>query len=134
MKQKITSMVLVLVFMLSMCIPAYAASTSEEEIQPQPRTTLNITCSLSMYSGTQIKSTVTAISSKNENITIVMNLQRKEGSTWRTYRVYTKTGTGQYLILSKILEAPLGYDYRIKADVITSSISGTGYSKILYWY
>ena len=132
MKQKITSMVLVLLLMLSFCIPTYAASN--EEIQIQPRTTMNISCSLSMYSGSEIKSTVTAISSKNENITIMMYLQRKEGNDWYTYRVYSKSGTGQYLILSKILEAPLGYQYRIKANVYTNSISGTGYSKILYWY
>lgn len=133
MKKTIMAAILAVVMLLT-CTTALAA-TKEDEGLIQPQTTAAVGSSLSMYNGTQMQIYVTCNLNVKESVVITTSLEQWTGSTWKTYKSFVKTGYGTNVALSAKVSAPLGYKYRTKSNITTTSLSGiVSYSKELYWY
>lgn len=137
MKKRIFTLCLALMLVFSFSIPALAATSpgnGNDTPTIAPRAAMNVSCGLSIYSGSQVKGLVNVIGTKAGTITIMAYLQRWNGSGWVTYESWYKSGYGTTLSLSMLSSPPLGYQYRVMAVCSSASVSGTGYSQTLYWY
>lgn len=119
--KRLSALLLVVVSVLFMVIPANA--TEAEVIQPRYENIARIGAGCSI-DGNGIATCVGSVKTyKALNVKVVCSLQRLEGSTWRTIKSWTETGTMAVLI-SQNWAVMSGYEYRSYVVAYVYDVSG----------
>lgn len=128
----ISILLIIILFINSTIIPVSALDTFEEntsvvsEVMPRFTTIANLTTAFSI-NGVNSTSTATLISQISTNLKIVIELQKKKSGTYETIETWTKTGTGDTLVLEKTRLINVLSDYRIRVTYTAGSESTTVY-------
>ena len=114
-KSKVVCAFLALLFMCSTVTMAPATAKAEELPEIMPCYTTIDTYSRSIViSGITAHCSAMLTAETSTSLKIVMQLQKKSGSTYSTVKTWTKTGTGTSISDSQSKTISLLYDYRLR--------------------
>lgn len=127
--KKNIAILLAAVLMIVCAFPAFAADvdTPVDDEPPVDYATISSYDADIAKSGNTVTCQGSVRAKSRTNLSITMELQQKNGSTYTTIQTWTKTGTGVSLSDTRSTTVSAGYTYRLKATFVAGSDSVTVY-------
>lgn len=126
MLKKRISVVMGLVMLLSCSLTCFAFATEEAEIQPYYTNTKSVDTILSISGGNaSCVARLTGISGKTTKVTITMTLEKKVLFWWSEQETWTQTFNSYNGTLSKNYSGANSGTYRVTAEYVAYSSSGS---------
>lgn len=126
MLKKIFSVIMSFIILLSCSLTCFALATKEAEIQPYYTNAETVRTSLSISGGNaRCTAKLTGVSGKTIKVTITMTLEKKILFWWSEKETWTQTFNSSSGTLSKTYSGADGGTYRVSAEYVAYSSSGS---------
>lgn len=126
MLKKIFSVIMSFIILLSCSLTCFALATKEAEIQPYYTNAETVRTSLSISGGNaRCTAKLTGVSGKTTKVTITMTLEKKILFWWSEKETWTQTFNSSSGTLSKTYSGADSGTYRVTAEYIAYSSSGS---------